>query len=107
MSIDSSYSVDNVKGSPSVFNQDHHVEDDMVNVVNFGDEFDEEVDPHSELNSGDEAEAWINLGDIGYNEEEIEGFGFLTLEEQQQQLEGELGAELEQELYDARESVQK
>jgi hypothetical protein len=106
MSINSSHSVDNDMGSPSVSDQEHHLEDNRAFVFNFGDNFDQEDEPQSEPNYADEAEAWINFENVAYiEEEEIEGYGLLTVEQQQQQLEDEVGAEIERELYDARESV--
>jgi hypothetical protein len=95
MSINSSHSMDNVMGSPSVSDQEHYLEDDRAFVFNFGDNFYQEDKPQSELNYADKAEAGINFENVAYiEEEEIEGYGLLTVEQQQQQLEDEVGAEI-------------
>jgi hypothetical protein len=99
MSIDSSRSVNNeIAGSPSVSHQDDYM-DEHMDFEPYPDD-----DESQSAQSAGEGEGLTNFGDVEYKEEEeMEGFEFLTLEEQRQQLEDAIGAEMEQELYDARE----
>ena len=99
MSIDSSHSIDdnvNMTTSPSIPCQDNYPEE----CIEFGSHFDDDESQSSQNSIG--GVGLVDFEDVEYQEEE-EIKGILTVEELEQQLRDAMGAELEQELYDAHE----
>ena len=106
MSIDSSHSIDdnvNMTTSPSIPHQDDYPEEHMEFGSHFNDNrshFDDDESQSSQNSIG--GVGLVDFEDVEYQEEE-EIKGILTVEELEQQLRDAMGAELERELYDARE----
>ena len=99
MSIDSLHSIDdnvNMTTSPSIPCQDDYPEE----RIEFGSNFDDDESQSSQNSIS--GVGLVDFEDVEYREEE-EIEGILTVEELEQQLRDAMGAELERELYDARE----
>ena len=91
-----SISSPHIAGSPSALHEEGYIDELADIMLNFEDEDD------MQSSSTDGAESLLDFEDVRYDEME-EMVEFLTYEEQQQQLQDALGAELEHQLYEARE----